>query len=78
MAREKKDQAPEGAESGNAGENAGIPPIHGKVAVVSESRKGKTIIAVSGEPIVFDNKGKATVNEEDALYLKQCPDFKVG
>jgi hypothetical protein len=48
------------------------------VAVVSESRKGKTIIAVSGEPIVFDDEGKATANEEDALYLKSCHGFIVG
>jgi hypothetical protein len=114
MAREKKDQAPEGAETGNAVENAGTPPdepapkgeeeqkgqgeqgeglappgqgesgsppappARGKTAVVSESRKGKTIFAVSGEPIVFDNEGKAAVNEEDALYLKGCPGFIVG
>jgi hypothetical protein len=54
------------------------PPDPGKVAVVSESRRGKTIFAVSGDPIVFDNEGKATVNEEDALYLKSCPGFIVG
>jgi hypothetical protein len=104
MAWGKKNyQAPEGADAGNAGENADIPPDEsdpkgeastdpepgagdnppvppapGKVAVVSESRKGKTIFAVSGEPIVFDNEGKATVNEEDALYLKNCPGFVVG
>jgi hypothetical protein len=102
---QEKDQAPEEAGAGNAGENTDTPPdeskpgegladpeqgknerslvhpapsIHGKAAVVSESRKGKTIIAVSGEPIVFDNEGKATVNEEDALYLKNCPGFIVG
>jgi hypothetical protein len=53
-------------------------PAPGKVAVKSESRKGKTIFAVSGEPIVFDNEGNAMVKEEDALYLKQCPGFVVG
>jgi hypothetical protein len=133
MAWGKKDQAQEGANAGNAGENAAqldegqsgnhdlnsgvteqqetgnaggntaqnesgpegeegqqdqgeqgksnestVPPVPGKVTVFSESRKGKTIIAVSGEPIVFDDEGKATVNEEDALYLKTCPGFIVG
>jgi hypothetical protein len=48
------------------------------IQVFSESRKGATIYAASGTPIVFDNEGKAMVNEVDALYLKQCPGFRVG
>jgi hypothetical protein len=89
MAKKREnDQAQEVADTGNTGENADpkpgtgdnppIQPAPGKVAVVSKRRKGKTIFAVSGKPIVFDNEGKATVNEEDALYLKSCPDFIVG
>jgi hypothetical protein len=60
------------------GDTPPVPPAPGKVAVNSESRKGKTIFAVSGEPIVFDDEGNAIVKEEDALYLKQCPGFVVG
>lgn len=54
------------------------PSSSGKAVVVSEGRKGKTIFAASGKPIVFDDEGKAEVEEADALYLKNCPGFKVG
>ena len=46
------------------------------IAVSSKERKGKTIVAVSGQPIIFDEKGIAEVNEADALYLKQIPGFE--
>jgi len=46
------------------------------IAVSSKERKGKTIIAISGQPIVFDENGIAEVNEADALYLKQIPGFE--
>ncbi|GHT84387.1 hypothetical protein FACS1894137_07360 [Spirochaetia bacterium] len=52
-------------------------PAPGTVKVISESRKGQTIIAASGQPIVIDNEGNATVSEIDALYLKQMPGFIV-
>jgi hypothetical protein len=67
-------------QSGNAGEGVFGPetsPVKG-IVVVSESRKGKTIVAASGDPIVFDAEGKAMVSEMDALYLKSCPGFIVG
>jgi len=50
----------------------------GEIAIFSEERKGKTIVAVSGQPIVFDENGNAKVSEADALYLKQIPGFKIG
>jgi len=46
-----------------------------EITVTSEKRKGKTIFAVSGKPIVFDNEGKAKVCKADAEYLKNCPRF---
>jgi hypothetical protein len=46
--------------------------------VTSESRKGKTIVAVTGKPITFDSEGRATASMTDALYLKDCPGFAIG
>jgi hypothetical protein len=53
------------------------PEGDGKIEIVvtSEKRKGKTIFAVSGNPIVFDNEGRAKVGIKDAEYLKNCPGF---
>jgi len=45
--------------------------------VVCEARKGKTISAVSGKPIVFNDKGEAKAGKADAEYLKNCPGFTV-
>ncbi|GHV91219.1 hypothetical protein AGMMS50268_17220 [Spirochaetia bacterium] len=67
----EKTEPKSGAENG--GDNS--PAL---VSVVSESRKGQTIIAASGQPIALDNEGKAKVCEIDALYLKQIPGFQVG
>jgi hypothetical protein len=60
------------------GEENGGDKSPDQVSVFSESRKGKTIFAASGQAIIFDNDGKATVNEIDALYLKKCSGFVVG
>jgi hypothetical protein len=49
------------------------------VVVISETRKGKTIVAVTGKPITFDGEGKATVSQADARYLiESCPGFVAG
>jgi hypothetical protein len=66
---------PEGVIQGGANPP---PDPAASIPVFSESRKGITVHAASGQPIVFDDEGKATVNEVDALYLKQCPGFVVG
>lgn len=50
----------------------------GDVPVFSESRKGKTVVAVTGRFIVFDKEGRAKAGTEDAVYLKSCPGFDVG
>jgi hypothetical protein len=49
-----------------------------RVTVLSPNRAGKTIVAVSGDPITFDGEGKALVLPGDADYLKACPGFVVG
>ena len=54
------------------------PNTGGGIPVFSEKRKGKSIIGASGQVIVFDNEGRAKVNEIDALYLKSCSGYKVG
>ena len=46
----------------------------GRVTVFSKDRAGKKIIAKTGEIIVFDADGKASVREADALYLSKFGD----
>ena len=53
------------------------PSTSGDVLIVSEKRKGKTIVAVTGKLITFDSEGKAKVNRADAEYLKNCPGFTI-
>ena len=48
----------------------------GLVSIQSESRANKTIFAISGEKIVFDEKGIAKVNQIDADYLLAFPNVK--
>lgn len=48
----------------------------GVVSVVSVTRAGKTIFAVSGKAITFDADGKATVSVDDAMYLSKCSGFE--
>jgi len=43
--------------------------------IVSKIRAGKTIIAVTGKPVVFNDKGEAEVSERDYLYLRKIPGF---
>jgi hypothetical protein len=67
-----------GGEENKGGEGIGdTPPVgeenKGGIKIVSIKRAGKTIVAVTGKPIVFDEKGEALVNSIDAAYLKSCP-----
>jgi hypothetical protein len=73
----------EGVESVKIGPETWIPTIResissGKpVVIVSEKRAGKTIVAVTGIPITFDENGRATVKAEDGHYLKDLPGFSL-
>ena len=67
----KDNDPPENDSSSNDGAKS-------ETIIISETRKGKTILGASGEKIVFDSEGRATVNETDALYLKNCPGFKTA
>ena len=73
-ATEEKGEAPSGE-----GEKDKPLPSEGKggVAIFSENRKGKTIVAVTGKPIVFDADGNAKASQADAEYLKGIPGFEV-
>lgn len=48
----------------------------GLVTVISKTRAEKSITAKTGKVIQFDKDGKASVELEDALYLKECPGFE--
>ncbi|MDR0719344.1 MAG: hypothetical protein LBF78_06880 [Treponema sp.] len=73
----------EGVESVKIGPGKWIPTVRenippGKpVVIISEKRAGKTIIAVTGIPITFDENGRATVKAEDGHYLKDLPGFSL-
>jgi hypothetical protein len=73
----------EGVESVKIGPGTWVPTIRenissGKpVVIVSEKRAGKTIVAVTGIPITFDENGRATVKAEDGYYLKGLPGFSL-
>jgi septum formation inhibitor MinC len=45
------------------------------VVVISTIRAGKTIVAVTGNPITFGKDGKAIVDPRDAEYLNSMPGF---
>ena len=53
------------------------PPKEDVVTVICKKRKGETITAVTGKPIVFDADGSAKASKADAEYLKNCPGFEV-
>jgi hypothetical protein len=72
---EEKPEGPPKIEPNTGGDNA--PSGDGEVSVFSEKRKGKTITAVTGKPIVFDADGRAKVSQADADYLKTLPGFEV-
>ena len=44
-----------------------------KVVIVSEKRKGKTVMGVEKTPVVFDSEGKATVTVKEAKYFLEVP-----
>ena len=56
---------------------AGPPSDDVEYLIISETRKGKKILAVSGKVVAFDAEGKARVNKADAEYLKNLPGFDV-
>jgi hypothetical protein len=47
------------------------------VVVISEKRAGKTIFAITGKPIAFDEAGRATVSAEDGFYLRNLPGYSL-
>jgi hypothetical protein len=58
-------------------EKKGTPSNDGEISIFSKTRKGKTIVGVTGKPITFDSEGKAKVNKADAEYLTNCPGFEI-
>lgn len=44
-----------------------------KVVIVSEKRKGKTIMGIEKTPVTFDENGKATVTVKEAKYFLSVP-----
>jgi hypothetical protein len=84
----EEDQQDEGGE--NKGDDKDTPPedtgptppasdnserTEGGVEVISAKRAGKTIVAVTGNPITFDKDGKATVDPRYAEYLNTLSGF---
>lgn len=59
------DQTPQDNQGGGKG-----------IVIVSVKRAGKTISAVTGQPITFDKDGKATVDPRDAEYLTGIAGFE--
>ena len=59
-------------------DNNGLPfkVVDGIVSIVCEKRAGKTIVATTGEKIVFDKNGNADVLFDDALYFQHFTDVK--
>ncbi|MGL4981260.1 MAG: hypothetical protein ACRC4W_00120 [Treponemataceae bacterium] len=53
------------------------PSVNGKTKLFCEARKGKTIVAITGCKITFDEKGYATCCGDDALYLSNIESIKV-
>lgn len=51
-------------------------PESEKVDIVSENRKSKKIIGITGTVIEFDENGKATVAGKEAMYLLTIPGIK--
>lgn len=62
----------------SAKNNSGLPfnMKNGLVSVCSKTRSLKSITAKTGKVIQFDKDGNATVELEDALYLKGCNGFE--
>jgi hypothetical protein len=69
----------DGVELVKIGPGLWVPAVREKISpgkpvvIFSEKRAGKTIFAITGTPIVFDETGRATVNAEDGLYLRTLP-----
>ncbi|MDR0475048.1 MAG: hypothetical protein LBH43_15415 [Treponema sp.] len=72
-------EAGEEGKSGTPDTSINQPPSDesGEFTIFSEKRKGKTITAVTGKPIVFNNEGMAKVSRADAEYLKSIPGFEM-
>jgi len=73
-------EAPQGDTGKDAKPDAGNknpPSDKGEISVFSEMCKEKTIVAVTGRPIVFDAGGNAQADKADAEYLKNIPGYEI-
>ena len=69
----KPDESTPAAASGTALSGLEGKSDTDKVVIVSEKRKGKTIVGIEKTPVVFDADGKATVTAKEARYFLSVP-----